>query len=450
MRDTKNQLKRIRNMKYKKGAALWAKAKKIIPGGNQLLSKRPEQFLPEQWPSYFKKAKGVEVLDIDGNKYIDTWASIGACILGYADPDVNKAVKSVIENGSVSTLNAFEEVELADLLLKLHPWAEKVRYARCGGEAMAVAVRIARAYTGKDKIAFCGYHGWHDWYLAANLADNKNLDGHLLQGLNPRGVPRALKGTSMPFRYNHIEDLEKIIKNNKNIGVIVMEPLRNFEPENNFLQKVRKIADRTGAVLIFDEITIGWRLAFGGAHLKYKVIPDMAVFAKGISNGFPMAAIIGKKEVMEAAQTTFISSTYWTERVGFAAAIATINKIIKNKVPQHLEKIGKLAKEGLQRAAKKNNIKLEISGTLPLLHLEFLYGKNSLLVRTIFTQEMLKRGFLASGAIYASYSLKEKHITRYLRAVNEVFFIISGSIKENKINELLEGAVAQEGFRRLT
>ncbi|MEK7124268.1 MAG: aminotransferase class III-fold pyridoxal phosphate-dependent enzyme, partial [Patescibacteria group bacterium] len=196
--------------KSKKGVALWNRAKKIIPGGTQLLSKRAELYLPEQWPSYFSKAKGCEVWDLDGSKYIDMYSmGIGSCILGYADSDVNKAVKKVIDQGSMSTLNSPEEVELAELLLKLHPWAKKVRYARGGGEAMAMAVRIARAFAKKDKIAFCGYHGWHDWYLSSNLSDDKNLDGHLMPGLEPRGVPRTLLGTAMPFRYNKIEELEK-------------------------------------------------------------------------------------------------------------------------------------------------------------------------------------------------------------------------------------------------
>jgi glutamate-1-semialdehyde aminotransferase len=224
----------------KKGIKLWNKAKKIIPGGTQLLSKRSEQFLPDQWPSYFKKAKGVKVWDLDGNVYLDMSSmGIGACILGYADVDVTKAVKRVITDGSMCTLNSPEEVELAELLIKLHPWAEMVRYTRTGGEATAVAVRIARAYTKKDKIAFCGYHGWHDWYLSANLANEKNLDGQLLPGLKPFGVPRGLTGTAIPFNYNKIDELEKIVDEN-DIGTIIMEPQREHAPEKGFLKKLGK------------------------------------------------------------------------------------------------------------------------------------------------------------------------------------------------------------------
>ncbi|MDP3784902.1 MAG: aminotransferase class III-fold pyridoxal phosphate-dependent enzyme [bacterium] len=435
-----------------KSQKLWKRAKNIIPGGSGLLSMRAEIFLPEKWPAYFRKAKGVEVWDLDGRKYVDMayLGGVGACILGYADPDVNRAVSRVIENGSIATLNAPEEVELAELLLKLHPWAGMVRYARTGGEAMAVAVRIARAFTGRDKIAFCGYHGWHDWYLAANLADNKNLDGHLLPGLEPKGVPRALKGTSLPFHYNRIEELERIAKKHKGeLAAIVVEPLRHQEPRNNFLEDIRKIASRVEAVLIFDEISIGWRLNVGGAHLVYGVNPDIAVFAKAISNGYPMAAIIGRKRVMNAAQESFISSTYWTERIGPAAAIATIKKLRAKNVPAHLDKLGAAIQAGWEELAAKHGLLLTILGPNPIPNLSFNYS-NSQAVRTLFTQEMLKRGFLATSSVYLSWAHKPEHVKKYLEASDKVFTIISEALKAKRVEKLLEGPVAHSGFTRLT
>ena len=415
-----------------------------------MLSKRCERFLPEQWPAYFQRAKGVEVWDLDGNKYLDVHGSIGACILGYADPDVNAAVKKTIDRGNNATLNCPEEVELAELLCKLHPWAKMVRYARGGGEAMAVAVRIARAYSGKDGVAFCGYHGWQDWYLAANLADDKNLNGHLLPGLEPSGVPRGLKGTAIPFNYNKIEELEEIVRKNKDIGVIVMEPIRFEEPKDDFLRQVKYIAKRIGAVLIFDEITIGWRLGSGGAHLKYGVNPDMAVFAKGMSNGFPMAAIIGTEKVMQAAQNTFISSSYWTERIGPTAALAAIKKMIRLNVPRHLNKIGTMLKRGVQKTAMINSLKVTIVGLPPLISFSFNYGEKSQAIMTLFTQEMLRWGILASGSIDVTYSLKEKHVKKYLTVMNEVFGILQKAVAEDKVNSLLQGPIAYAGFRRLT
>ena len=278
------------------GQSLYRRAKKLIPGGTQLLSKRPEFLLPDQWPAYYSKVKGVEGWDLDGKKYSDMCQNgVGACVLGAGDPDVDTAVLQAVANGNLSTLNCPEEVELAELLIELHPWAEMVRYARCGGEAMAIAARIVRAATRKEVIAFCGYHGWHDWYLSANLADDHTLDGHLLPGLHPLGVPRGLKGTTFPFKYNHLGELEAIVKaHGNNLAAIIMEPYRSKDPDPGFLEGIRAIADKTGAVLVFDEVTSGFRVCPGGVHKTLGIDPDIAVFAKSIGNGYSMAAIIGR------------------------------------------------------------------------------------------------------------------------------------------------------------
>jgi len=430
---------------------LYKKAKKLIPGGTQLLSKRPEMFLPDFWPAYYNKAEGCEVWDLDGNRYTDmSYMGVGACILGYADKDVDSAVKTAIDKGSMCTLNCPEEVELAELLCKIHPWADMVRYARTGGEAMAIAVRIARAKTAKDLILFCGYHGWHDWYLSANLADDKTLDGHLLPGLEPKGIPRALKATTIPFKYNDTDEFLKLINKYKaSISAVVMEPVRNFHPEKEFLETIRKITKKLKIVLIFDEVTSGFRMNVGGAHLNFGINPDIAVFAKGISNGYPMAAIIGKSEVMESAQETFISSTYWTERIGPSAALATIKKMKEKDASTHLINIGKKVQEGWKDIAIKYNLKLKISGIYPLGHFSFNY-KNSLALKTLFTQLMLERDFLATNAFYASYAHKEKQVGKYLEAVDECSDFISKAIKENKVGKYLKGPVCHSGFRRLT
>jgi glutamate-1-semialdehyde 2,1-aminomutase len=438
-------------VQLKKGTELWKKAKKIIPGGSQLLSKRSEQFLPEQWPSYYRRAKGVEVWDLDDNRFIDmSLMGIGACTLGYSDNDVNEAVKNVIDLGSMSTLNCPEEVDLSELLLEMHPWAGMVRFARSGGESMAIAVRIARAYTGKDKIAFCGYHGWHDWYLAANLSDDKNLDGHLLPGLEPLGVPRSLKGTAIPFSYNKIEELEAII-NKHDVGVVVMEPIRHHPPENGFLQKVREIASKVGAVLIFDEVSSGWRMNVGGVHTLYKVNPDIVVYAKAMSNGFPMGAIVGKSKVMDMAQSSFISSTNWTERIGPTAALATIHKMKDNDVPSHLSEIGNLILQGWRKLGQENNLNLEVLDAVPALAtFNMLYGKDSQALQTLFTQEMLQKGYLASRSVYVSFSHNEEHVQRYLEDVNSTFKVIKEAIDNDNVGSLLKGPVAHQGFKRLT
>ncbi|MBI3336762.1 aminotransferase class III-fold pyridoxal phosphate-dependent enzyme [Candidatus Peregrinibacteria bacterium] len=433
------------------GQNLYKKAKTLIPGGTQLLSKRPERFLPDLWPAYYDRAKGVDIWDLDGNHYIDMCISgIGACMLGAADPDVDTAVRGAIEKGTMATLNCPEEVELAELLIELHPWAEQVRYSRCGGEAMAVAVRIARAKTGRDIVAFCGYHGWHDWYLAANIGSGEALKEHLLPGLEPSGVPRALGGTALPFRYNHLEELEAIVKKHgENLAAIIMEPIRGHDPQPGFLEGVRAIANRTGAVFVFDEVSAGFRLTCGGAHLLFGVTPDMAVFAKGMSNGYPMAAIIGTQEVMSAAEKSFISSTYWTERIGPVAALATIRKCREKAVHEHLIRMGDLVQRGWQKAAKAAGVEIAVSGMKPMSHFVFAGDKNRAMA-TLFSQEMLARGYLASLDFYATYAHTASHVEKYLRVCEEVFCIIAKAVKEGSVEAMLKGPTSRSDFSRLT
>ncbi len=433
------------------GQELYRKARKRIPGGTQLLAKRPEMFLPEQWPSYYSKASGSEVWDLDGNRYVDmSHNGVGACILGYADPDVDAAVRAAIDAGSMCTLNCPEEVELAELLCELHPWAEMVRYARCGGEAMAVAVRIARARTGREKIAFCGYHGWHDWYLAANLGSAGALDGHLLPGLAPAGVPRSLAGTALPFRYNQPGELEQIVaQHGPDLAAIVMEPVRGQAPAPGFLESARHLADRAGAALVFDEVTAAWRMNAGGAHLRFGVRPDIAVFAKAISNGYPMAAILGSGTVMQAAQDSFISSTYWTDRIGPAAALAAIRKMQRCGAPRRLIESGTRIQDGWRAAAERAGLAITVSGIPPLAHFAF-DAPDGAVLRTLFTQAMLERGFLAKNAYYATCSHTADQIDQYLTAVNDVFRELARAISAGNVLKQLRGPVAHAGFSRLT
>jgi len=429
---------------------LYKEAKGIIPGGTQLLSKRPEMLLPGLWPAYYSKAKGCRVWDLDCNEYTDmSYMGMGSCILGYAVEEVDRVVKSTIDKGIMSTLNVPEEVELGKLLIKLHPWADMVRYARTGGEAMSIAVRIARAKTKKDKILFCGYHGWHDWYLSANLADKKSLDGHLLPGLSPLGVPRKLKGTTYPFNFNDTEGFLRLFKKHKNsLGAVILEPMRNVKPDVRFFKAIREVTQKNNIVLIVDEITAGWRLTIGGAHLIFNLTPDIAVFAKGMSNGYPMAAVLGKENIMEAAQSTFISSTYWTERIGPTAAIVTITILKRNNVPGYLIKIGQLIQDGWKYSALKYRVPIEISGMAPLGHFDFRHEK-SMALKTLFTQCMLEKGFLASNAFYASYAHKEKEINAYLSAVDNTFQFISKVLSGGNPERFLKGPVCHSGFKRL-
>lgn len=429
------------------GQELYKHAKKVIPGGTQLLSKRPEQFLPELWPAYYSKAKGCKIWDMDGNEYTDvSYMGIGANIIGYAVSEIDSAVKEVIDCGQMATLNAPEEVYLADALLALHPWANMVRYAKSGGEAMAVAVRIARAYTKKDIVLFCGYHGWHDWYLAANIAEKDALSYNHLAGLEPAGVPKGLAGTNIPFHYNNIEEFCALMKEHEGkIAAVVMEPIRNDYPEDNFLEKIREMTTQNKIALVFDEVTAGFRLNNGGSHLALGITPDMAVFGKGLANGYPITAIIGKENIMSCAQDTFISSTFFTERTGFAGALATLDFYAEHSVDKHLSKIGNMVMAGWELAAQKCGIAIKTGGIPPLGHFAFTEYE-PLVAKTFFTQEMLKKGYLATTAFYVSYAHKEEDIRKYLAATEEVF----GKMAETKdIRAALEGPVCHAGFQRL-
>jgi glutamate-1-semialdehyde aminotransferase len=430
---------------------LYKKAKNIIPGATQLLSKRAEMFAPDIWPAYYSKAKGCHIWDMDNNKYLDmSYMGIGSCIIGYANKSINDIVKQSIDLSNMTTLNSPEEVQLAELLCDIHPWAEQVRYARSGGESMAIAVRIARAKTNKDIVLFCGYHGWHDWYLSANLSDDKALDGHLLQGLSPIGVPKALKGTSFAFKYNDTQGFKKLFEKYKdNIATIVIEPIRGEYPDKDFIYEIQKSTKEINAVLIVDEITAGWRLNNGGAHLSLGINPDIAVFGKAMSNGFAMGAIIGKKEVMDIAEQSFISSTYWSDKIGLVSAISTIEFIKKNNVVPYINELGKIVQDGWANSAREHNIDIKISGIYPLGHFSFEY-KEAMIIKTIFTKMMLKRSILATNAFYASFSQTKEDIDIYLKSFDEVFEILSKYIQSNNIKQYLDTPTCHSGFERLT
>ena len=430
------------------GQKLWQRAKHIIPGGNMLLSKRAEMFLPEQWPAYFSKAKGCKVWDLDGNEYIDmSIMGIGTNILGYGHQEVDDAVRQIIDRGNMSSLNCPEEVYLAEKLIELHPWADMVRLARSGGEANAIAIRIARAASGKDKVAMCGYHGWHDWYLSANLGDDKSLDGHLLPGLEPNGVPRNLLGTVFPFNYNNFAELEALIKA-QDIGVIKMEVVRNKGPENDFLHKVRKLATEHNIVLIFDECTSGFRETFGGLHKKYGVEPDMAMFGKALGNGYGITATIGKRDVMEAAQTTFISSTFWTERIGPTAALKTLEVMDRINSWDTITHTGLTIRQGWQQLADKYALKIDHWG-LPALTGFTFQSPQSLAYKTLITQEMLLKGYLAGNSVYACIEHTPKVVADFFEALEPIFALIKECEEGRDVLSLLKGPVCHGGFKRL-
>ena len=444
-----NSLSRNEGARMTKTQKLWRRAKSLIPGGNMILSKRPELFHPDLWPAYFNKAKGCEIWDLDGKKYTDiSLMGVGSNILGYANSEVDNAVKSAISKSNISTLNCPEEVELCERLVAMHPWSDMARLARTGGEASAIAVRIARAASGKSKIAFCGYHGWHDWYLSANLKSTDGLKPHLMPGLDPAGVPKSLKNTAIPFNYNKFHELEKIVREH-DIGTIKMEVSRNQKPENNFLKKVRALCNKKKIILIFDECSSGFRQSFGGLHKIYGVNPDMAWFGKALGNGYGITAIIGKREIMDYAQSSFISSTFWSERSGPVAANKTFDIMEKTKSWETITEIGSEVQKKWKFLAKKNNINIQLNG-IPALSTFSIVSNDWLKYKTFITQEMLKKGYLATNAIFVSVKHNTKILKNYFEILDQLFYQISEfETGKKSVDEKLKGVICHSGFKRL-
>ena len=405
------------------GQKLWEEALKVIPGGNSLLSKRPDLFAPEVWPTYFKSCKGVNVIDLDNKEYIDmSIMGIGTNVLGYGNNSVDAAVSHVIKQGNMSTLNSSEEVALAKRLVEMHPWADMARFARGGGEANSIAIRIARAFSKKYKVAFCGYHGWHDWYMAAGK-DKDGLSGHIFSDTKTDGVPEILKGTNLPFEWNNLQSLKDLIIDNKDeIGVVKMEVTRNVLPKKGFLEGVRQVCNEENIVLIFDECTSGFRETFGGLHLKYEVNPDMAVFGKALGNGYAISAVIGREEIMRSAQNTFISSTFWTERIGYSAALAAINEMENIKSWEIITDLGTKIQKKWKEIADKKEVKISL-GVLPAIASFSFESKNANEYKTYLTREFLKKGYLASNLLFVS--------TEHLKInFDEYFYIFEVILEE--------------------
>ena len=439
----------VRNEGYNlnTGQKMWKRAKNVIPGGTMLFSKNPDLFLPKFWPAYFERTKGCNVWDLEGRKFFDlSMMGVGTNILGYSRKEVDDAVRKVIDKGNMSTLNSKEEILLAEKLIDMHPWAEKVRFARTGGEAAAIALRIARAATGKDQVAICGYHGWHDWYLSANLLNSKSLNSHLMRNLPIMGVQKNLKNSAFVFEYNNFDQLKKIVSQN-NIGTVIMEVSRNESPKKDFLENVRKLTKNKNIVLIFDECTSGFRETFGGLHIKYKINPDIATFGKALGNGYAINAVIGSNSVMNYVNSTFISSTFWTERIGSSAALKTLEIMEKIKSWRIISNIGADVKKKWLQLSKIHNIKLDIKGLDALPRFDFV-NKNNIYYKTYISQEFLKKNFLASNSIYLCVNHNKNLIDRYFDILDSIFVQIKKSMESNSdAKKLLEGPVCISGIR---
>lgn len=423
-----------------------------IPGGTQLISRRPSRFAYGVSPIYAERAKGAHLWDVDGNEYVDWVSGILAIILGYADEVVDGAVIEQIRKGSIYSINHELEVELAEELIATIPSAEMVRYAKGGGDACAMAVRIARGVTGRDRVLFCGYHGWHDWYIAANLARGESLDEHLFPGIEPIGVPAALKGTALPFRYGDLDLLGHLLEKYRGeVACIIMEPMRSELPPEGFLEGVRELADQHGVILIFDEVSCGFRPAIGGAQELLGVTPDMTALAKAMSNGYAMGAVVGKRAVMEPAGRMFISSSYWSDTIGLAATLTTIRELKRRNGPAHFARIGRSLHEKLQAAMARVGLSATCEGIdyAPSIHWNLRDPQTERKVTTLFIQEMAKRGILAYAHLNVNCSHTDQDVEQTVQAAEETFGIIREGLEQDTLDDLLEATLQEDLFRRL-
>lgn len=422
-----------------KSLELKKKALQLIPSGTQTFSKGPTQFVQGIAPVFIQRGEGSHIWDVDGNEYIDYPLGLGPVILGHNYPAVTLAVVSQIKQGITHSLPHPLEIELAELLTQIIPCAEMVRFGKNGSDATSGAVRAARAYTGRDIIACCGYHGWQDWYIGTTTRN--------------KGIPKAVCELTIPFQYNDIDSLKTIFTRNPGkVAAVIMEPIGVVEPQKEFLEEVLKLTHQEGALLIFDEIVTGFRLSLGGAQEYFDVTPDLACFGKAMANGFPISTVVGKKEIMPIFDEIFFSFTFGGETASLAAAIATITEIKDKNVIHYLWEQGKKLKERYNTLAKKLEIHnfTECIGLPPRTLITFKdeQGIESLLMKSLFQQECLKQGILFSGGQNICFSHSDLDIEKTLQVYRIAMEILADSIRNEKIAERLEGKPVQPVFRK--
>lgn len=414
---------------------LYDSALNLIPFQTQTIAKGTTQYVKGIAPKYLKSGKGSHVWDVDGNEYLDLNMAIGPLSLGYNIPEINEAIIKQLNEGITFSLMHPTEVELAELLNKVIPNAESIRYSRGGADVTSAAVRAARAYTGKDKVLCCGYHGWHDWY-----AGTLPLDA---------GIPQAVKDLTGKFDYNNINSAREAI--DENTAAIILEPFIFQAPENNFLQDLRALCDEKKIVLIFDEMWTGFRIALGGAQEYFKVDADLATFSKAIANGMPLSVITGKKEIMDVFEkSVFFFNTFGGEALSLAAGIATIEFMKKNNVIEHLDKQGKKLKEGYNEIAQSLNMDYtECSGynCRTIISFDDTSG-NPLLQKSILQQEMIKRGILWMGFHNISYSHSDEDVDYTLKVYEQALPVLKKAVEDGDLEKFVEGESIQPTFRK--
>ena len=419
--------------------ALKKRASKVIPSCSQTFSKAPFQFVQGASPVFLQGGKGNQVWDVDGNVYLDWGMALCALTLGYADDDVNEAIVRQLQEGTVFTLPHPLETEVSERLVELIPCAEMVRFGKNGSDATSGAVRLARAVTRRDVIACCGYHGWQDWYVGTTT--------------RARGVPEAVGRLTKPFLYNDLDSLRGIFQDHPSrVAAVIMEPVGVVEPEPGFLDEVRAICHKNGALLIFDEIITGFRMALGGAQEYFGVTPDLACFGKGMANGFPISALVGPEQTMRVLDEVFFSFTFGGETLSLAACTATIDKMQERQVIPYLWDQGERLKEGVGYLVSAMEMApfVDVAGYAPRSVMSFHDGSGqpSLLYKSLFQQECIKRGILFTGAHNLSFSHDDAAIDQTLLVYKTALEVLKQAIERDSVETALEGPPVQAVFRR--
>ena len=418
----------MNNPRYHKSTEFLLRAERSIPLGSQTFSKSKVQYPVGNAPLFIDRGKGTFVWDIDGNKYIDLVNGLASVTIGYCNKSIDSDVKKQMKKGTIFTLPGILEAEVAELIIQTVPSAEMVRFAKNGSDATTAAIRLARAYTNRDDIAICGYHSWQDWYIGTTSMN--------------RGVPESVKSLSHTFKYNDLASLESIFNSYPNkIAAIIMEPMNSEYPKDNFLQKVKDLAGKNGAMLIFDETITGYRFSSGGAQHEFGVIPDLTTLGKGIANGYPLSALAGKKEIMKDLEKVFFSGTFGGELLSLAAAKSVIQMHIKSDVASKISSIGMRVSQEVEKIILNHNLGafLNLTGHPTWKFLNW-FGTRTLSapqIKTYFMQEMFKKGILVLSTHNNSLSLTGSIADRVISVYDEVLRDISQSISNNSIQRKL-------------
>ncbi len=412
--------------------ALWERALKVIMDGTQLYSKGPNVSVQGVSPIYLKRGQGSHVWDIDGNEYIDYSMGVGPNVLGYSYPRVNEAIARQLQDGTNFSLVHPLEVECAELIVKHVPSAEMVRFLKTGSDATTAAVRIARAYIGRDKVIKGEYHGWQDWCIA-NTKRNA-------------GIPKVLRDHVFYMEYNRLDQARQYFAEHPGeIACVITEPVELDEPHDDFLNKLRDLCHENGALLIFDEVVTGFRFGLSGAQGYFGVTPDLSTFGKAVANGMPLSVVAGSTEIMESVrQKIFISTTFGGETLSLAAACATIHEMEEREVIPTIWRLGQRLKDETNALIEKYQLPVRCIGYPPRINLSFMekFDRPSLEFKTLFLQEVTKRGILMGWTIFPSFSHTDADIDRTLEVFEDAFAICQKALRDENISELLAGRLA--------